>query len=146
MTSKELKRFWPKIRVTPFGCWAWTASQNCDGYGSFWCEGKLKLAHRAAYEHFVGPIPDGLQTDHLCRNRACANPVHLEVVTSRVNTLRGIGVAAKNAGKGHCKWGHEFTNANTHAFRGDRRPGRKCRTCDRLSARKRYHAKKAEMA
>lgn len=81
--------------------------------------------HRVAYEAAKGPIPEGLHIDHLCRNRACCNPDHLEAVTKRVNTLRGVGPTAQNSAKTHCKWGHEFTPENTRQRKG----GRECLAC-----------------
>jgi hypothetical protein len=144
MTSNELERFWPKVRVTPFGCWVWTAYRNSGGYGQFSVDGTGKRAHRVAYEHFVGSIPEGLQIDHICRRRECVNPAHMEPVTNRENSLRGVSFSAKNARKTHCKHGHEFSKANTMIFR--RKPSgihRMCRVCDLRSNRKCYRARKA---
>lgn len=91
-------------------------------------------AHRWAYEHFVGPIADGLVLDHLCRNTSCVNPRHLEPVTQQENVLRGSAPAAINAAKSHCVNGHEFTAENTYL-----RPNgwRICRICRALADRKR---------
>jgi hypothetical protein len=86
----------------------------------------MRRAHRVAFEWLVGPVPKGLVLDHLCRNRGCVNPSHLEPVTQQVNTLRGAGPAARNANKAHCKWGHEFTPENTGV---DKRGKRWCKTC-----------------
>lgn len=113
------------------GCWEWTGAKNAGGYGV--CRGQQ--AHRASYELLVGPIPAGLQLDHLCRNRACVNPDHLEPVTRKVNILRGEGVAAKNARKTHCLNGHELTGHNLIQHKG----GRECRAC----ARRRFEEYKA---
>lgn len=85
-----------------------------------------QYAHRAAYQYLRGPIPDGLQLDHLCWVRRCVNPAHLEVVTARVNTLRGENPAAQNARKTHCHRGHPFDEANTY-WRPD--GGRDCKAC-----------------
>lgn len=103
-----------------------------NGYGLMKAGGKTSRVHRVAYKHFVGPIPDGMTLDHLCRNRACSNPAHLEPVSVGENVLRGIGHTAKNAAKTHCDNGHAFTPENTYA---DRRGWRQCRECNR--ARKR---------
>lgn len=82
-------RFWTKVHLpSDDGCWVWTASQNGTGYGALTIAGARKLAHRLAYAHLVGPIPDGLDLDHLCRNRMCVNPAHLEPVTRRENLRR----------------------------------------------------------
>ncbi len=117
------------------GCWVWTAAKTAeDGYGKLSVEGTLTPAHRASYEVFVGPIPDGLDIDHLCRNRSCVNPEHLEPVTRRENLLRGQTLAAENAARTHCKRGHEFTDENT---RIDSQGGRRCITCVRAYERRR---------
>jgi hypothetical protein len=76
-------------------CWDWTGYKDEKGYGRIYKEGLNKYAHRYAYEHFVGPIPDNLEIDHLCRRRCCVNPEHLEAVTHRVNVARGTSPSAK---------------------------------------------------
>ena len=81
-------RFWRYVEQRR-ECWVWTASIRPNGYGEFRCNGRLTRAHRFAYEQMVGPVPEGLQLDHLCRNRACVNPEHLEPVTGSVNVQRG---------------------------------------------------------
>jgi len=113
---------------------------SANGYGKVNIDGKAKLAHRVVYEALVGPIPEGLQLDHLCRNRACVNPAHLEPVTQRVNILRGTGTAAVHAAKTHCINGHPFDEANTYLYQGNKRMCRRCR-CDREMVR--YHARKS---
>jgi hypothetical protein len=120
-------------------CWIWTGGRrDRDGYGRVFDGGKEWLAHRAIYTRLVGPIPSGLTIDHLCRNRACVNPNHLEPVTHKINTLRGNTLQAANAAKTHCHRGHEFDPVNTRLFRGMRR----CRSCDRdRSARYRARQK-----
>ena len=122
-----IERFWSKVDMDG-DCWLWTAGRDTGGYSSFSVKGRRLYGHRFAYEALVGPIPDGLEIDHLCRVRHCVNPGHMEPVTSRENTLRGIAPAARNARKTHCKRGHEFTPENTHM-----RPNghRQCRACRR---------------
>jgi hypothetical protein len=116
-------RFWAKvIRGAPDECWPWTAFRD-RGYGRFWSGKALVWAHRFAYELLRGPIPEGLTIDHLCRNRSCVNPLHMEPVPSAVNTRRGAKAMAT-----HCKWGHAFTPENTYLRREGRR---QCRVCGR---------------
>lgn len=124
-------RVWSRVESTPLGCWIWTGP-CAKGYGRVSVREagsrRSMQIHRYAYEQLVGPIPDGLQLDHLCRNRACCNPAHLEPVTSRENTLRGTNQVARQAAATHCVHGHEFTPENTYVEPGGRR---KCRTCQR---------------
>jgi hypothetical protein len=121
-------RFFAKITVGD-GCWEWQGPLD-NGYGTF---GSIP-AHRYAYKMLVGPIPFGLDIDHLCRNRACVRPDHLEPVTRRVNLLRGVGFPAINAAKKECPHGHEYDASNTQNWRG----GRFCRECKRLYDHQRY--------
>lgn len=127
-------RFWAKVdKNGPGGCWPWLGAVR-TGYGRFAVQQKrLVQAHRFAYELLVGPIPDGLELDHLCRNRACVNPDHMEPVTSRVNTLRGTSPAARNAVKTHCDAGHPLSPENTYVWNGQRA----CKTCRRSFTRSR---------
>jgi hypothetical protein len=89
-------------------CWNWTAALS-DGYGLFWWNGSTVAAHRLAYVALVGPIPDGLELDHKCRNRACVNPAHLRIITHQGNVLAGKNFSAVNAAKRRCGKGHEFS-------------------------------------
>jgi hypothetical protein len=84
-----LERWESRVHRTFGGCWEWTGAKDRDGYGTMHHRNRPYRAHRFAYEQFVGPIPDGLVIDHLCTNRGCVNPEHLEPVTNAVNIKRG---------------------------------------------------------
>lgn len=129
-------RFIEKTKPGDNDCIVWTASGNGAGYGAmFIAKGKRVLAHRWAYEYYVGPIPEGLTIDHLCRNRACVNVDHLEAVPHRVNTLRGTSPTAVNATKTHCPEGHAYDEQNTSAPASG---SRECRACRREQSREYY--------
>lgn len=132
-----IERFEKHIMRIPGGCTEWLGGLHRNGYGQFFPGGdRLQakaLAHRWSYEHFVGPIPDGLDLDHLCRNRWCVKPEHLEPVTRAENLRRAFD-------RTHCSKGHEFTEENTYT-----RPGtnqRLCRTCLRAKNRARKSRRK----
>lgn len=121
------------------GCWLWTGCLNPKGYGNFHYHGKTRLSHGAAYEMFVGPIPEGCEVDHTCRQRSCVNPRHLEAVTHRINLLRGHTVTAYHASRTHCPQGHPYDATNT-VIEND--GGRKCLICKRHYV-KRWHQRRA---
>lgn len=125
------QRFWAKVIKTET-CWLWSASCG-HGYGRFSVNRKSVIAHRFAYELLVGPIPDGLVLDHLCRVTRCVNPTHLEPVTTRENTMRGAlpAIASlQNIDKTHCKYGHPLFGENLYV--PPAHPTyRRCRQCAR---------------
>lgn len=129
------ERFWK--RTAPKGeCIEWMKHKTQDGYGRAFHNGKPKYTHRIAYEMVIGSIPDGLQIDHLCRNRVCCNPNHLEAVTQAENARRGMSAKRAReigAAKTHCKRGHEYTLENTYLQPATGR--RSCRTCKRTVLR-----------
>lgn len=119
-------------------CWAWRRARNGDGYGIVHLNGRALRAHRLAYELLVGPIPEGLVLDHLCRNRACVNPDHLEPVTQRVNVVvRSVfSASAKNAAKATCPRGHPYDGVWPHSG------GRYCKTCHQAKVRRQGAARR----
>lgn len=128
-----VERFWQKVdRSQPGGCWSWTASKG-RRYGDISYGGKSLIAHRVAYVLQIGPIPDGMVLDHLCRNQKCVNPAHLQPVESKENILRGIGWGAQNARKTHCPKGHPYEGENLRIRPSGRR---ECLTCKRESAKR----------
>jgi hypothetical protein len=130
--ARSCERFDNLVTVRPDGCWQWTGSTD-KGYGHFGLkvDGRWRTvkAHRFSYERQIGPIGD-MQIDHLCRNRACVNPAHLEPVDNRTNTLRGQAPVAFNARVTHCPKGHEYTPGNTTTKRTVSGVGRECRKCN----------------
>lgn|SRR5882724_3004971 len=135
MIPKPDGRFWAKVdkngpipayRPDLGPCWIWKGT-CANGYGNVRRGKKLFLAHRVTYQALRGIIPDGLEPDHLCRVGACINPWHLELVTHKINMLRGNGVGGENARKTHCINGHPFTPENTYQYPS--RQHRACRIC-----------------
>lgn len=134
MTDLLVERFWEKVKVDAIsGCWNWTAATS-RGYGRFVLKHGMKeiKAHRFAYEVNKGKIPPRLQLDHLCRNRGCVNPEHLEPVTNKVNVLRGIGISAQNSTKTHCPQGHPYSGKNLYITPEEKRQCKVCRENRRL--------------
>lgn len=130
ITENVIERFERSYKIISNGCWQWNKSL-CDGYGEFRVAHPVKRwkAHRFAYLLYKGELPEFL--DHLCRNRGCVNPDHLEGVTKRENILRGVGITAKQARQTHCKRGHEFNEINTYK----KKDGRECRTCHNMRSK-----------
>jgi len=122
------RRLADKIEAVSGNCWWWLASDDGSGYGAFWWDGHMSKAHRVVYELLVGPVSSDLELDHLCRNRRCVNPDHLEPVTHRTNSMRGL-TGAHNKHKTHCPQGHAYTAENTYYVPSN--PGsRYCQACN----------------
>ena len=131
-----MERWQSRVVLSTDGCWRWTGAKNHKGYGHLNVAGSMVKAHRFAYEVFVGPIPDGLHIDHLCRVRECVNPAHLEPVTCRENLLRGETANARRAALTVCERGlHPFDAINTYIRPSGRRSSRACnRARNKISA------------
>lgn len=113
-------------------CWEWQRART-TGYGRVHYQGRLQSTHRAIYEHLIGPIPEGLQLDHICVNRICGNPTHTHPVTQRENLLTGSGFAGCNYSVTHCPSGHAYNAKNTYIYKlPNGHTGRRCRECNRL--------------
>jgi hypothetical protein len=121
LKGDALVRFWRKVRKLDDGCWRWVGRVKSNGYGTFFpARRDCWNAHRWAYTVLVGPIPDGLELDHTCRNTWCVNPAHLEPVPPSVNKARAA------AQRTHCPQGHPYNEENTW---WDKRGHRECRVC-----------------
>lgn len=134
LSPAQIERFWTRVGVQMYdtdACWEWTGRLELNGYARVRLFDRKYYVHRVAYTLARGPIPDGLTLDHLCRNRRCANPGHLEAVTGSENTLRGTAFSAINAKKTHCPRGHKLVRVN-----GQRT--RPCLECRRLPAQRRW--------
>jgi len=124
--NSPIQRFLQKITINSNGCWVWTGRLDYYGYGTMKVINKTKKSHRFIYEYYHGMICPDLTIDHLCRNKACSNPIHLEQVTNRENILRGNNPAAINARRTHCIHGHKYCTQNAYTpFKGQRR----CKWC-----------------
>jgi len=119
-------RFLKKIQIKDNGCWEWIASKSWKGYGQIGNNEKIVYAHRFIFEYYYGSICPDLQIDHLCRNRACVNPLHLQQVSQTENQHRGFGPCGINWRKINCKYGHEFTQENTYIRPNGNRSCNKC--------------------
>ena|SRR5882757_926961 len=141
------ERFWKKVQKSE-GCWIWTGAIQKGGYGSINLvrPPRRQVAHRIAYEFCKGPIPVGLTIDHLCRNRKCVNPEHLEAVTMGENTLRGFGMTAINARKTNCPKGHPYDENNTYTYKcAAQKTLRLCRICKKQKDKEYRDKKRAEI-
>jgi hypothetical protein len=141
--AKQRHVLMAKMRVDPLGCWAWTGTKTAAGYGQMRVAGRREYVHRISYQLHKGAIPDGLAIDHLCRNRACINPEHLEAVHPKTNAMRGRAPGILAYWANRCFKGHEFTPKNTITTPSGHR---RCRTCENASQRKYRLARKQRLA
>lgn len=136
-TESDRRRFWAKVSIgTQAQCWEWTAGKSPFGYGRFgWHPGAVRWAHRVAFVLEYGDCPTDLVIDHLCRNRGCCNPAHMEAVTHETNISRGVSRSSKVTA---CPKGHPYTFENTRLDTNrDGVTRRACRECQRIRMRKR---------
>lgn len=125
--------------LVPFDCWLWQGSRNKPhGYGRVTVNYRNLYLHRVIYELLVGPIPEGLHIDHLCRQPSCCNPCHLEAVTCLVNVRRGV-----KASKTHCRREHPLSGDNVYVYTSKKGVHRRCRTC-RAAYMEKWIAERAE--
>jgi hypothetical protein len=136
------QHFWSRVGKTDY-CWNWTGAIAGAGYGRVYFRKPRPpvYAHRFAYEQLVGSIPAGLEIDHLCRNRICVNPEHMEPTTHRTNVLRGTSPWAENAQKTECLRGHPLSGSNLYLHPSN--GSRACRTCHKELQRDYLARKKA---
>lgn len=120
-----MDRFWRKVERGQ-ACWTWTAALRDDRYGAFWFNGRMRLAHRVAWEMVRGVIPPGMTLDHTCRNRRCVRVEHLEAVSLKENLRRGDSPSARNSRKADCNSGHPLVGENLYITSGGTR---QCRAC-----------------
>ncbi len=139
--QSTIDRFFAKVQAEDSGCFIWTGSIGRGGYGHFRLMGRTRSAHQILIEIAHGPIPTNLECDHLCRNRACVNPSHIELVTHHENVIRGKGLAAIHAKKTHCNNGHLYTHGSTRIALCPSGFTRRCRTCE-ADASRRYITRK----
>lgn len=139
MKANTIDDFWAKVdQSNPTSCWIWQGTKDPKGYGHFRLDGKIRSAHRLAYELLVGPIPDGWILHHICENPSCVRAgEHVIPVERHTHTvdLSPRTVAAQYAGGGSCKHGHPFDENNTRIAICEKYPNghaRRCRTCERL--------------
>ena len=124
----------------PDECWNWTGHIGKNGYSYCCYKGKNTTAYRASWEHLIGPIPQGYEIDHLCKNPKCVNPLHLEPVTPYINNMRSNSAAAKCSRKTHCINGHAFDKDNTKMIsRKNGKFDRRCKICHRNRENNRRH-------
>lgn len=133
------QRFWPKVARAD-GCWEWQGAKQANGYGYFRDDSRNIYAHRFAYIDTHGPLPPGTEIDHLCRNRGCVNPAHLEAVTRSENQRRGLNGTLRPP-QTHCKHGHALTPENTVSTSTGRR---NCRLCSNRCKRESRHRQEAQ--
>ena len=131
-----IKRILPKIKVSKVGCWEWLGRTVKDGYGNINVNKKRISIHRILYKYYHGKLDSELEIDHICRNRVCCNPLHLEQVTHKENVLRGFSLNAINARKTLCIRGHSLSGDNIRIEKYGSRRCKKCKNENQMKRRK----------
>lgn len=134
-----LTRFFARVDDSggPDSCWQWTGALNSNGHAQFWYAGQMRGAYRLLWAWIHGDLHEGLELDHVCKNKRCVNTSHLEEVTHKVNSQRAMkGVLRKT----HCLRGHPYTPENTYTYRGVRT----CKTCIQAHWRRYYYERKEQ--
>lgn len=134
-SEQVAKKFWASVDKSA-NCWNWIGWLDSHGYGTLHFGYKHHRAHRISFEIHGGTLDQSMVLDHLCRNRKCVNPDHLEQVTNVENVMRGVSGPAINATKTHCKEGHELLGSNLYVDTSCKNPKRKCKTCMRAATRR----------
>ena len=137
VSEAVLAKIASRVRIVASGCWEWQGVMQ-KGYGRIIVKDYPVYIHRLAAHVVHGDIPDGMEVDHLCKNRSCCNPSHLEIVTARENTLRGDGAGMRCARKTHCPNGHPYDIFSKH--------GRSCRTCSNVRKLAGYHRRRGNVS
>jgi len=140
--EQYVERFWERVDKSGGvdSCWPWLGFVSKAGYAQVRFQGRFQKAHRVAYEFLIGPIPEGKELDHLCKNRSCVNPKHLEPVTKREHIMRGGNFMIDNSHKTHCPQGHPYDAENT--IIDNENGGRRCRICRNRQSQMRKWAKR----
>lgn len=140
-TISAIERLAKKFFIANNGCWEWIGAKTAEGYGTAVVSYKQTSAHRHLYQSVHGLLPKNIQLDHLCKNKGCVNPKHLEPVTAHENLMRSDSMSAINNRKIQCINGHEFSENNTYYRWRKNRRERDCKTC-RKDAVYRFNLKK----
>lgn len=146
-SDKDQERFWSKVQFNGHQCWNWLGGVSNNGYGRF-CFGRRGqiVAHRVSFQLVYGLVPEGLVLDHICHNRICVNPVHLRIVTKRINAIENSNsMSAKQVLQTHCIRGHPLSGENLFSY-VDRKGSthRECKECRNMRNREWIQRKKHE--
>jgi hypothetical protein len=142
LTEEQRQRFWSRVEVPnqPSCCWEWTGALTDRGYAEVSLDGLVFKSHRVAYSDLIESVPTDKMIDHLCRNRKCVNPDHLQIASDKMNVRTGFSPSGVHARKTHCPQGHPYDNVNTYWWNGT---NRQCKTCKREHDKRPNHRRSA---